>query len=201
MSSLRVETLRLCWLEAFIKVAEEENISSAARELGIDQSTVSRYLQSLEKWSGKKFVVLGGAFDPQDARVSIGITEEGRKFRDVAERIVDELNAFRSEQARRDELTDAMATMILKMQSDLAVAQSISTNLTTFQGILDVCRDGAPIEAVKILHDQLRLFFSEYEIRASREARLKRKHGKTISGRDIDMSFVAPKVRRSVSTD
>lgn len=41
MSSLRQQTLRLCWLEAFIAVANAENISEAARELSLDQSTVS----------------------------------------------------------------------------------------------------------------------------------------------------------------
>lgn len=191
MSSLRVETLRLCWLEAFIKVADEENISSAARELGVDQSTVSRYLQSLEKWLGKTFVVSGEVWDPQDTRISVGITEEGQKFRDVAERIIDELQGFRSPEARRDELTAAMAAMILKMQNGLAVSQSISTNLERFQDWLDACRGELPIEMVKILHDQMRLFFSEYEVRANKERRGKRKGGKTISGRDIDMSILA----------
>ncbi|WP_409233787.1 LysR family transcriptional regulator [Novosphingobium sp. MMS21-SN21R] len=56
VSSLRIETLRLCWLEVFIDVAESENISATARNLGLDQSTVSRYLKAVQDWLGLTLV-------------------------------------------------------------------------------------------------------------------------------------------------
>lgn len=58
LSSLRIESLRLVWLEAFLKVTDSENISAVARELGVDQSTVSRYIIALEKWAGRPLLRL-----------------------------------------------------------------------------------------------------------------------------------------------
>lgn len=196
LSSLRVETLRLCWLEAFIEVAEEENISGAARELGIDQSTVSRYLQSLEKWLGKKLIVAGKAFDPQDARVSIGLTEDGLKFREIAARAVEDLKGFRTEKSKRDEIKAEMADMIHKMQVDargrnmLAVAELVSENVKMFQEVLDACHDEVPLETIEVFHSRIRIFFAMYEVRKNRETRIKRRRKGGISGRDIDMSFL-----------
>ncbi len=45
--------LRVVWLEAFVAVADNGTQAAAARELDLDQATVSRYVGALEVWLGK----------------------------------------------------------------------------------------------------------------------------------------------------
>lgn len=180
MSSLRVETLRLCWLEAFIAVAEEESISGAARVLGIDQSTVSRYMQALEKWLGKKLVAPGGACDPQDAGIYIGITEEGRQFREIAVRVVNELQEFRTVKSKRDEVLDGMKSIVFDLRSEDGfdkrpdVAEYVSNVADIFQRSIDRCHDDILFVEIEFLHSKMRRFFREYEVEKRKEQRRKR---------------------------
>lgn len=199
MSSLRVETLRLCWLETFVAVEEAENISEAARELGVDQSTVSRYMQSLEKWLGKKLLEPGGASDPADARVYTGITEEGHKFREIADRVLSELQGFRAEQTRSDEIKAGISEIVEKMKDDqskhdrLPVVQELKGNVEYWQQLFSVISDeNIPAPVIEAFYRPMRSVFSQYETRLNKEKRIYRRRGKGVSGRDIDMSFWQP---------
>lgn len=48
--------LRIVWLEAFVAVADGTTQEAAAKELDLDQATVSRYVSALEVWLGKVLV-------------------------------------------------------------------------------------------------------------------------------------------------
>lgn len=175
VSSLRIDSLRLVWLEAFIQVENAENISEAARNWGVDQSTVSRHMLALEKWLGKKLIEAGAVKDPEDARVNVGLTDAGREFHPIAVRILDDLKSFRTDEARREELLESMATMITKMQSDLngkrasAAAQSVQDQITMQGQFLEVLKEGAPLEAIETICNRLRQFFATYEKEKVRE--------------------------------
>lgn len=90
MSARRLETLRLVWLQAFLTVAEYETHSEAARRLGWDQSTVSRYIQRLEAWLGSSLFT---GYAPTV------LTEEGEAFQPVAQQALDLLNGSRTPEA------------------------------------------------------------------------------------------------------
>lgn len=179
MSSLRVGTLRLCWLEAFVAVASAENISEAARSLSIDQSTVSRHLQALEKWLDKKLIEPGKIVDPDDPRVSIGITEAGRDFHDVAERVISDLTGFRDESAKRRDIMDEISSMIANMQADrnrrnvLPVAILNGDKIDFFQKTLDSLPEEMPVELLEVYRSNLRQFFNRYEGCRNKERRRK----------------------------
>lgn len=199
MSSLRVETLRLCWLEAFIAVEEEESISGAARQLGVDQSTVSRYMQALEKWLGKGLLEHGGASDPEDARVYIGITQEGRDFRVIAVNVLEQLNGFRRESAKGEEIKVRMSEIIEKMKEDqskygrLPVVKKLKGNVEYWKKFIGFIADKEiPSPEIEVFYRPMRSVYSQYETRLNKEKRIDRKRVKGISGRDIDMSFWQP---------
>lgn len=177
MSSLRVESLRLCWVEAFVAVAEAENFSAAARELGVSQPTVSRYLQSLERWSGKKLVEPGRISDPEDPGVSVAVTEEGRKFFDLAEELLEKLTTFRTVGARRQEEILTMQLMVGKMHADLTSSVPSIGALRERRAIEMLHRTVAclneetPLKALVTLKKRLWRTFSAYEAQKLSESR------------------------------
>ncbi len=170
MSSLRIDTLRLCWLETYVAVADAENISQAARKLGVNQTTVSRYVQSLEKWAGKKLVDVGSVLDPEDARVSVGFTEEGQKFYKTAHDVIEILHSFRTPEARYRELIDDIETLVGKLEADLKrrkndVIATIQPNIEFFRKTLNSFDPSTPLDVVDAYRRNLRQFFSSYELR------------------------------------
>ena len=184
MSSLRVESVRLCWLEAFLAVAKEENMSAAARDLCISQPTVSRYVTYLEQWTGRKLVLVGHVRDPENARVKVGLTEDGRKLFDIAEQTVNLLGDFRSEDAKSEEALASMRTMIKKMQDDLTsdtptnVALSLRDNIETFNGLCDPLDATTTPETLKTFDAAIRKIFSECERLHAKELRARRERAR-----------------------
>ena len=87
MSKRRVQTLRLCWLEAFLAVIDNEGVEAKAAEaMGVSASRVSRAIAGLGGW------VRTPLFDADFPR---GLTDHGRKFEDVARTVVSSLNDMR----------------------------------------------------------------------------------------------------------
>ena len=184
MSSVRIDSLRLVWLEAFVQVAEAENISEAARELGCDQSTVSRHLQSLQKWLGKKLIEPGQISDYENPGVNIGLTEEGREFRNLAADVIERLTAFRTEEARRKELLTRIESMISKMLADLESKHPSQTVLSVEEKIavqvqtLAALRSAGEISILEGFYPSFRRFFANYESQLKRERPQTRKRSR-----------------------
>lgn len=74
-------------LEVFTAVAEHEGIAAAARALNMSTSAVSRHLQELEDWTGHQFFL-------RTTR-SMSLTEDGVRYLEQAEGVLDRLRAFR----------------------------------------------------------------------------------------------------------
>lgn len=193
MSSLRVETLRLCWLEAFIAVADAENISEAANNLVLDQSTVSRYMQALAKWAGKELIKVGAVVDPEDARASVAITEEGQQLYTLAKRIISELTNFRHESALRSEVIDSMDRMVSSMEKDRKLKVTLPVTLQARDGIDSYRRfisnltDAVPMGFINPVHGMLRPFFNAYEWQRNKDKR--RSGKKTTPAPDIPIEW------------
>lgn len=119
LSSLRIESLRLVWLEAFLKVTETENISAAARELGVDQSTVSRYMIALRKWAGRPLLELPTEEDGEEAERLSRTTPAGAELLILIKDLLPKLAAFRDENKQRQKLRNTINVMIDKMVADL----------------------------------------------------------------------------------
>lgn len=167
MSSLRVDSLRICWLEAFIAVEQEEDISAAARALGVNQSTVSRYMQALENWLGEKLIKPGGVSDPEDARLSIEITKYGRAFHEIAQRIVSELNQFRTHEARYREKLEDIEDIVRKLEQDLAIGgnaviESIRPNIESFRMAIEKFDTQLSMNILEAYRRNIRKFYSDY---------------------------------------
>lgn len=179
MSSLRIESLRLVWLETFLQVTEAENLSAASREMGIDQSTVSRHIQALEKWTGKPLLELyQGEDDGEDLGRLSRMTPAGGELLAIALEFVPKLEAFRTEEARRKELLEGLDGMIAKMLADLeskhpslaaeAAREQIERQAQTMALLHDPV---APLDLIKNIHRLVRRFFADYEAALRRETR------------------------------
>jgi DNA-binding MarR family transcriptional regulator len=193
LSSLRIDSLRLVWLEAFVQVADSENISEAARELSCDQSTVSRYMKALEKWSGKKLIVPSVVSDPENPGVNVKITTAGDEFYDLAKAMIEKLTSFRTEEARGLELLARMETMIATMRTDLESKHPSQTVLSVqgeiekqTQRLADLRSEGSVV-LLEGYYPIFRRFFANYETVLQRERRKTRKRKKG-SAKNIDMS-------------
>jgi DNA-binding transcriptional LysR family regulator len=71
MSDHRIRSLRICWLEAFVAVAQLKNYSEASRRMECDQSTISRYIIHLQHWLRKQLLT---------GYVPTILTEDGEEF-------------------------------------------------------------------------------------------------------------------------
>lgn len=74
-------------LSDFLDLARTGNFSASARNRSISQPALTRRIQQLEKWCGRLL------FDRSKA--PLRLTTAGEEFRPIAERLVDELQAFR----------------------------------------------------------------------------------------------------------
>ena len=79
--------MKLEWFEDFLTLAREGNFSRTARQRNVAQPALSRRIRSLEDWAGTPL------FD-RDSH-PIGLTEEGRLLRPVAEDVVRLVNQGR----------------------------------------------------------------------------------------------------------
>lgn len=193
MSALRIDTLRIVWLEAFVAVAEVENMSEAAGLLGVSQPSMSRYVQALETWTGKKLVVVGGVRDPENPRVSIGVTDEGQDFFELAQAVLTDLANFRSPGARYQEARDDIQDIVCKLEADLRdrsndVAKMLRPNIETFRHVASTLHpdiesfrhegetnpDKTILDFVESFRRNIRIFFTEYENRCADAKRRKR---------------------------
>lgn len=181
MSSLRLDSLRLVWIEVLRAVAEAENISEAARNLGIDQSTVSRHIQALEKWLGHEVVTRGGVVDPEDAGVNSGITQVGRKICAWADEHLPDLFALRTVEAQRRELLEAMTFMVGKVRADLAgkkpsaAALALAANLDMQEQTIELLREVPDLATIAGFHRAQRHTFAIYEVEKRRESETQKK--------------------------
>lgn len=192
MSSLRIESLRLVWLETFLHVTEAENLSAASREMGIDQSTVSRHIQALEKWAGKPLLELyQGEDDGEDLGRMSRMTPAGGELLTIALEFVPKLKAFRTEEACQEELLDSLTSMIAKILEDLESknpSQAAEKWRNFVTGTADSLEEAPqwPMQILEGVANDFRIFFKRYEWELKRERRFNRAKAKpTKSGRLI----------------
>jgi hypothetical protein len=137
-------------------------------------------MKDLEKWVGKKLIVVGGVIDPEDARASIGITDDGREFYAIAANVIGTLTNFRHESAIRSEVIDRMDRMVSSMEKDrrrkvlLPVTMRAGDGINNFRSLLLNLPDAAPLPVVKGFHGMLRSFFNSYEWERNRDKRRSR---------------------------
>ena len=151
-------------------------MSEAARVLGISQPSVTRHLQALEQWTGKTLVIPGKVHDPENAGVSVGITDAGNELFELARKVVAGLTGFRSKEARYQEMVDDIQDLIRKLELDLRskrndVITSIRSNVETFRKTFDNFDSAMPLDIVDTYRRNLRLFFRSAARRVGQECR------------------------------
>lgn len=183
MSSLRLDSLRLVWIEVLTAVAEHENISKAARVLGISQPTASRHIQALERWLGDQVIVRGGVVDNEDAGANAGITDIGLQVCEWAEKCLPGLLSLRTEAAKRGELIEDMTFMVGKVRADLAshepsaAALALAPKLDIQEQMIELLKEGPDLDDVQQIHRALRHTFTIYEAQRNREPTKPNKRG------------------------
>lgn len=180
MSSLRIETLRLSWLEALVTVADTENISEAARRLGISQPTVSRYLQALTRWCGHELVAVGAISDPDDPRLSVGLTEQGRKLAKLAQTVLADLTAERTPEAIRLEIITELDTMLKKMWSVIhsgeypIMLDRYSNRVVSISSAFNAVKHDASLDILQNLHIAAKGLFNSFEVDLNKQRKVKK---------------------------
>lgn len=71
--------MKLVWLDAFVAVAQRESFTDAAKTIGKDQGSVSRYVNQLQKWLGKTLI---------ESYPPVKLTPEGKAFLPIARQVV-----------------------------------------------------------------------------------------------------------------
>lgn len=181
MSSLRVESVRLVWLEAYLEAADCQNFSEAARNLGIDQSTLSRYLQSLRDWLGRDLFFPFTAGDGADPSVTVSETADGRRFYARAKVMVRALHSFRTDTAKRKEAMTTISELAAKLEAErsrrnrLPVTVMHLAEIEHWLGLSAKVDEDAPIEVLTPVLLGLRSFFRRYEVQRNKELRIRKK--------------------------
>lgn len=85
MSSKRMNTLKVVWLETFLAVIEHKTYTDTAIALHCNHGTVSRHIDKLEEWLG---------LSPFSQTGPIKLNAAGEKLEPVARKIVALLNDF-----------------------------------------------------------------------------------------------------------
>ena len=80
--------MKLIWLQAFVAVAERGSFTDAARSIGKDQGSVSRYVKHLELWLGK---ILIESYPP------VKLTPDGDAFLPIARQVLSLLTAAQND--------------------------------------------------------------------------------------------------------
>lgn len=177
MSSLRLDSLRLVWLQTFLQVTDSENLSAAARAMGVNQSTASRHIQALERWAGKKLIDLHTEPDGEEPGRMSRMTPDGADLFGIVQELLPRLDSFRTEEAKRKELLDDMKEMVAKMVADLerkspSQAAEIAREQIEMQaGYLAFLEAGAPLTLIEDMHRLGRRFYADYEAAYQREVR------------------------------
>jgi DNA-binding transcriptional LysR family regulator len=87
MSKKRVESVRLVWLEAFVAVVDHGGYTAAAKVMGSNQSTVTRWVDGLERWLRKPLFI---------SEFSSELSPHGVFFLEPARKTIELLNASRA---------------------------------------------------------------------------------------------------------
>lgn len=87
MSRKRMDDFRLIWLESFLAVVEHNSFTAAAKAIGCDQSTISRYVKDLEFW------LAGDLFQ---FKTPVMLSDFGISFKDDAAQVVKLLESHKT---------------------------------------------------------------------------------------------------------
>jgi Bacterial regulatory helix-turn-helix protein, lysR family len=166
VSALRMDSLRLIWLQAFLKLVECESQSMAGEQLGCDQSTISRYISRLEAWLGNELF---------KQLVPPVLSPHGKAFLPVAREVLQLLTDSRTQTAimRKPPLTPAQARERERW---------LVRFLRRFKP-----KPGTPQQKYSKLSNDFWQQVDEAQIELVRESA----QG-TVSGADIDMSWYSP---------
>ncbi|KQR57210.1 LysR family transcriptional regulator [Brevundimonas sp. Leaf168] len=83
--------LRVVWLEAFVRSVEASSRVAAAAQMGVDQATVTKHIQKLEKWLAR-----GRVRPLVDYQVwPLRLTSDGEKFLPQAKMVLETLRQAR----------------------------------------------------------------------------------------------------------
>lgn len=139
-----MDALTLAQLKVFLAVAETGGFAAAARKLGRAQSAVTYQIRNLERETG---VAL---FDRQTYRA--GLTEAGRALLPRAQRIVEDLTAFRAQAQGMARGLEAELTLVVEAMFPM---DELLGALTEFQALFPSVQTrvrvetlGAAVEAV-----------------------------------------------------
>ncbi|RYY22656.1 MAG: LysR family transcriptional regulator [Sphingomonadales bacterium] len=87
-SEMQFSSLQVAWLIAFVESADYKR-TAAAGALGVNQSTVTKYIAKLESWYGggpRRLLMLHNMHPPV-------LTAEGKEFLPVARQLLEHLRA------------------------------------------------------------------------------------------------------------
>ncbi len=130
--------MEIKWCEDFLCLAKHGNFSKAAKKRFVTQSAFSRRIQSLERWLGVHLV-------NRDS-YPITLTNEGVKFKEIAEEIVSQLYTVRNSFQNKEHIS--------KLDITFASLDSLSTSF--FPGWLGDLNSTGPIPATQLLQNNLK---------------------------------------------
>ncbi|NUZ07708.1 LysR family transcriptional regulator [Piscinibacter koreensis] len=110
-------------LDIFLRVSDESSFSAAGRALDCDPSTISKVIQRLEDRLGVRLF--------NRTSRALALTQEGKQFREAAQRVIEAIEEAETAVGCRDRAVDG----VLRLNSSLAFIQyHVAPHLREFLG-------------------------------------------------------------------
>ena len=112
---MKFGSLQVAWLVAFVESAEHKRTAAAAT-LGVTQSTVTKYIDSLDSWYGggpRRLLMLSNVHPPI-------LTEDGKKFLPKAQELLKLIRAAQPSPLKTDEAATRPSTAHIRVPPPVA---------------------------------------------------------------------------------
>ncbi|MDT0507448.1 hypothetical protein [Novosphingobium sp. MMS21-SN21R] len=121
----------------------------------------------------------GKVHDPDDPGATVGITEEGLRFRDIAEDIVQKLHSFRTEEVKSREIISQMTRIVSALKGDLSKSPPLNcavqrrSQIELFTELVSTFTTDLPAEVLDGIYRPMKTFYCNYEREKALELRRK----------------------------
>jgi len=125
-------------------------------------------MQDLEQWTGKRLLDIGSILDEEDARISVGVTDEGRDLYDISKEVIEILLSFRNREAQLQAMRSDISRWLTRIHRDvddgrITQSEQSKSELYTFERLFEATDGILEVDPIRALHGAIRVLFQQHE--------------------------------------